>query len=136
MASSHRKRIRDRAGDRCEYCRLPQDCTTLPHEIDHIRARKHRGQDTLQNTCWSCAYCNGAKGSNVAGFDPATDALVPLFNPRTDRWDEHFAWRGPTLRGKTAVGRATIDVLRINATDRVEHRRLLIAAGRLSVGRG
>jgi hypothetical protein len=33
------------------------------------------------------------------------------------------------LVGKTAIGRATIQVLRMNAADRVEHRRLLMAAG-------
>jgi hypothetical protein len=77
----------------------------------------------------ACAYCNGAKGSNIAGYDPASDVLVPLFNPRTDSWAEHFAWNGPLLVGKSAVARATIEVLRINAAERVEHRRLLRLAG-------
>jgi 5-methylcytosine-specific restriction endonuclease McrA len=131
MAAPRRKRVRDRAGDRCEYCHLPQTCTTLPHEVDHVRARKHRGPSTLANYCWACALCNSFKGSNAAGYDPVTDGLVPLFNPRADRWADHFAWRGPTLVGKTAVGRATIDVLRINTPERVEHRRLLVAAGQL-----
>jgi HNH endonuclease len=128
MAASRRKQIRDRAGDRCEYCRLPQSCTILPHEVDHIRARKHRGTDTLDNSCWACANCNSYKSSNAAGYDPVTDALVPLYSPRADRWADHFAWSGPKLMGKTPVGRATIDVLRINAPIRVEHRRWLIAA--------
>jgi hypothetical protein len=125
-------RIRERAGDRCEYCRLPQSYTILPHEVDHIRARKHRGRTTLENTCWSCAQCNGAKGSNATGYDTATDELVPLFNPRSDRWDDHFAWDGPLLVGKTPIGRATIDVLRINQVERVEHRRVLLATGQLT----
>src|SRR5882724_196664 len=129
MATSRRQRIRDRAQDCCEYCQLPQACTALPHEVDHIRARKHRGPTTLKNTCWACANCNASKGSNAAGFAPATDELVRLFNPRTDRWQDHFAWRGPRLVGKTPIGRATIDVLRINTMERVEHRRLLIATG-------
>lgn len=133
MATSLRTRIRERAGDRCEYCRLPQKCTILPHEIDHIRARKHRGPTTLENTCWCCAQCNGAKSSNATGYDPATDELVPLFNPRADRWDDHFAWDGPQLVGKTTTARATIDVLRINQVDRVEHRRVLLATGQLTL---
>ena len=134
MAVPRRKQVRERAGDRCEYCHLPQSCTTLPHEVDHIRARKHRGSDTLNNCCWACAFCNAFKGSNVAGYDPETDALVPLYNPQADRWSDHFAWRGPTLVGKTPIGRATIEVLRINLRDRVEHRRLLAAAGRIRIG--
>ena len=127
--TSLRQRVRERARDRCEYCRLPQDCTTLPHEKDHIRAEKHHGPTSYQNLCWACAQCNGAKGSNVAGYDPVTDELVPFFNPRRDRWDDHFAWNGPVLTGKTPVARATIDVLRINDPERIEHRRLLIVAG-------
>lgn len=129
MASLRRKQIWERANGRCEYCRLPQGCTTLPHELDHIRARKHHGPSTLQNTCLACALCNAAKGSNAAGYDPDTDELVPLFNPRRDTWDEHFEWVGALLVGKTAVGRATIDVLRINGSERVAHRSLLMAGG-------
>ena len=129
MPKSLRARIWERAQGRCEYCRLPQDLTTLPHEIDHIRARKHGGPTTLQNTCLACAGCNAAKGPNAAGYDPETDALTPLFNPRKDRWEDHFAWEGPVLRGKTAVGRATVEVLRINSPLRVQHRRWLLAAG-------
>ena len=52
-----------------------------------------------------------------------------LFHPRQDDWAEHFAWDGPELRGLTAVGRTTIDVLRINLPERVEHRRLLQELG-------
>jgi hypothetical protein len=97
--------------------------------MDHIRARKHHGLTTLQNTCWACALCNAAKGSNVASYDSESGALVALFNPRADSWSEHFRWRGPLLIALTPVGRATIDVLRINHPERVEHRRLLLAGG-------
>jgi hypothetical protein len=119
MAKSRRRQVRGRAHDRCEYCQLPQDCTVLPHEIDHIRAKKHHGRTTLDNLGWACADCNAHKGANAAGFDPDTGDLVPLFNPRRDAWADHFTWYGPMLRGKTAVGRATIDVLQINHPDRV-----------------
>lgn len=61
----------------------------------------------------------------MAGYDPLSDELTPLFNPRTERWVDHFRWRGAELEGKTATGRATIDVLRINDPERIEHRRLL-----------
>ncbi len=131
MAKTRRQQLAERAKGRCEYCRLPQELTTLPHQVDHIRARKHHGPTTLQNICWACAYCNAAKGSNAAGYDPQTGELVPLFNPRVQAWSQHFRWVGPVLRGKTPVARATIDVLRINSPERVEHRRLLMAAGLL-----
>lgn len=129
MARSQRRRVAERARHRCEYCCLPEAYTSLPHEIDHVRARKHHGPSSLRNLCWACAACNAAKGPNVASYDPETDELVPLFNPRTDRWDEHFAWAGPRLLGKTPIARATIDVLRINDPHRVAHRAQLIALG-------
>ena len=44
---SLRDQVRQRAKARCEYCQLPQTCTVLPHEIDHIIAQKHRGQTSL-----------------------------------------------------------------------------------------
>jgi hypothetical protein len=125
-----RGQVRERASDRCEYCLLPQHGSVLPHEIDHIRARKHRGPTSLENTCLACAQCNAAKGPNVAGYDPLTGALVALFNPRVDIWSKHFAYDGAVLRGRTPEGRATVEVLGINQPDRVEHRRLLRAAGR------
>ena len=128
MPKFSRKNVWQRAEGKCEYCQLPQEASVLPHEIDHIRAKKHRGSTTLHNTCLACAYCNAAKGTNAAGYDPVTDELVPLFNPRTDAWKDHFSWRGAKLRGKTPVARATIEVLRINDSARVAHRRLLIAA--------
>ncbi len=129
MARSLRKRIWDRARGRCQYCQLPQAGTTLPFEIDHIRARKHHGVTTINNTCLAYAYCNSAKGTNAAGYDPDTGVLVPLFNPRLDAWENHFTWNGPMLLGTSPIARATIDVLRINDPVRIAHRRLLIIAG-------
>src|SRR6476660_2716591 len=127
MARLDRKAVIERAKGRCEYCLLPSSESVMPHEIDHIRARKHRGRTTLENTCLACAKCNGAKGSDATAYDPRTDRIVLLFNPRTDPWDAHFRWEGPLLRGRTAVGRATVGLLRINEPPRVEHRRLLMA---------
>jgi hypothetical protein len=133
MTPALRDQVRQRAGDRCEYCRLPQECTTLPHEADHIRSQKHRGPTTLDNLCWACARCNDFKGSDASSYDPLTGELVPLFNPRTDVWRDHFEWRGATLVGKTKSGRASIELLQINRQERVEHRRLLIEAGMLKL---
>jgi hypothetical protein len=101
----------------------------LPFCIDHIVARKHHGPTLASNLALSCYHCNTYKGPNIAGIDPETAALTRLFNPRLDRWNEHFKWEGPELVGETAVGRTTIDVLQINHPDRVEHRFLLMAEG-------
>src|SRR5439155_24046532 len=113
MAKSRRRRVWERARSKCEYCQLPQSCTALPHELDHIRAQNHHGRTTLSNLCLACAYCNSHKGANAAGYDPLTGKLGPIFNPRRDRWEDHFAWKGSFLVGRTPVARTTIDVLRI-----------------------
>lgn len=129
MAKSRRQRIWDRAGGCCEYCRMPQAYDVQPFQLDHIRAQKHSGTTTLGNLALACLPCNSAKGPNIAGYDPVSGALYPLFNPRQHVWDEHFAWNGPILEGKTPIGRTTIAVLAINLPQRVAHRRLLIQAG-------
>jgi len=129
MPASKRDLIWKRARGRCEYCRLAQDCDVQPFQIDHVRPRKHAGRSTIGNLALSCLPCNSYKGSNVAGYDPETGELHPLFNPRTDDWDEHFEYDGAVLLGKTGIGRTTIDVLRINLGERVAHRRLLIEIG-------
>ena len=129
MAKSRRQLVRDRASQRCEYCQMPQPCDVQPFQLDHIRAQKHSGPNAVSNLAWSCLPCNTFKGPNVAGYDPESDSLQPLFNPRRDDWSEHFQWDGPLLVGLTAVGRTTIEVLRINQRERVELRRLLIATG-------
>lgn len=66
MNDELRGQVRQRALDRCEYCRLPQSGTVLPHEVDHIRSLKHRGPSTLENLCWACAWCNSYKGTDIA----------------------------------------------------------------------
>lgn len=129
MAKSRRQQVWDRAEGCCEYCQLPQTASVLPHEIDHIRSQKHHGTSAVSNLALACFYCNSFKGANVAGYDPTTDQLHPLFDPRQHVWDEHFAWQEAALTGQTPIGRTTIEVLRINLPERIEHRRRLIEAG-------
>lgn len=129
MPKSRRRQVWERAGGCCEYCQMPQELDVQPFQPDHVRARKHAGITNVSNLALACLPCNAAKGPNAAGYDPQTDVLVPLFDPRKQNWVEHFRWKGPVLFGKTPVGRATISVLMINDPERVEFRRLLIAAG-------
>ena len=128
MPVSIRQRVWNRARGRCEYCGIPQELDVQPFQLDHIRAKKHTGPTTIANLALACLPYNSYKGANAAGYDPEGDDLQPLFNPRQNDWSKHFAWDGAVLRGKTPIGRATIEVLRINSPERVEHRRLLIEA--------
>ncbi len=120
------RQLSERARNCCEYCQLPADHDPRPFHVDHIRPQKHGGLTVLENLAWSCAACSLFKGPNPAGYDPLSDELHPLFNPRQQNWVEHFEWNGATLNGATAVGRTTVAVLRINEPLRVRHRELLI----------
>ena len=119
----------ERAENTCEYCRLPQWLDVLPFQIDHVIAEQHHGPTVAENLALSCLNDNVHKGPNIAGLDPETGLLTRLFHPRQDTWEEHFAWGGPVLAGRTAIGRTTIEVLAMNAPERVEQRRLLIRGG-------
>ena len=112
-----------RAGDACEYCRLPQSHSVDSFHVEHIIARQHHGSTSEENLALACPRCNLAKGPNLAGVDPQTGRTVWLFHPRRHRWSQHFRWRGAILIGRTAIGRATIDVLKINQTIAIAKRR-------------
>jgi len=70
------------AGGRCDYCRIPAAFDPLPFQVDHIIAQQHGGETVLENLAWSCLHDNKQKGPNIAGIDPLTKQLVPLFHPR------------------------------------------------------
>jgi hypothetical protein len=57
--------------------------------------------------------------------------MVRLFDPRRDRWSEHFKFDGSRIVGLTAVGRTTARVLQMNSDDRVELRAVLTDLGEL-----
>ena len=117
----------ERAGGRCEYCRLL--ATALPSiafQLDHVRARQHGGSNGLENLCYACRHCNLYKGTNQSAYDPDTDQLVRLFHPRLDKWDDHFRTVGAWIDGKTSEGRATVALLRMNDPLRIELRTLYI----------
>ena len=128
MDAATRRGVRERAGGACEYCRLAEaDEPFASFHVEHIVARQQGGGDDPGNLCWACTSCNLHKGPNIAGIDPETKSLVPLFHPRQQTWDDHFEWNGAELRGRTAIGRATVAVLAINLPENVELREALMA---------
>src|SRR5207237_7705073 len=93
---------------------MPDRSDILPFQLDHITARQHGGSSTLSNLAWTCAHCNLHKGPNLTGIDPLTGIVVPLFNPRSDAWVDHFTWSGGIALGLTPTGRATVRTLAFN----------------------
>ena len=125
-----RRKVRERAGGCCEYCLLPEDQAFFPHEPDHIIATKHGGQSTAENLALACFDCDRFKGSDIASIDPVSSELTPLFNPRRQEWDEHFSITGGSINPRTATGRVTELVMKLNLSSRVEVREILARIGR------
>jgi hypothetical protein len=121
--------VRERAGERCEYCRIPQSALLLRFQVDHIIAEQHAGETVLGNLAFACPHCNRYKGPNIGGLDLQSGQLVRLFHPRTDDWTEHFQFAEALLVGKTPVGRATVQVLAINADEPLRFRMTLLLTG-------
>jgi 5-methylcytosine-specific restriction endonuclease McrA len=123
MDAAMRASVRKRAGNRCEYCRLPQEHGDLPHHIEHIVPKQHGGSDDSGNLALACQRCNLNKGPNLTGIDPMSGTIVPLFHPRRDQWEEHFFFEGVQIEGYTPTGRATVGVMRMNEDRRLKLRR-------------
>ena len=119
-----RAEVVHRAMFRCEYCLLHKDDAAFRHEVDHIVSRQHGGETVAENLAYACMVCNRYKGSNIASVSPAGD-LVRLFNPRVDRWSEHFRLNGSVIEPLGLVGEVTARVLRLNTAERVVRRSVL-----------
>lgn len=129
-----REQVQVRASQRCEYCGLPERAVPyIVFHIDHIIAKQHLDEvdESIETLAWACSHCNYHKGPNIASLDPDTGQLTPLFNPRSDNWDEHFVIDESRIVGRTPIGRATARLLGMNKPRLVRLRRELIALGEL-----
>lgn len=100
-------------------------------EIDHLLPEARGGAAEQENLWLACSDCNTFKGERTTVRDPLTGEIVPLFNPRQDRWLEHFAWTpaGDYIIGRSPIGRATASALRLNRPLVVRARRLWVRIG-------
>jgi hypothetical protein len=134
LSAALRREVIERAGNCCEYCRISQEDRVMPYDVALIIPEKHGGAVTLDNVCWSCYVCSGSKGSDISSIDrDGSGKLTPLFNPRQQKWDEHFRvdLSTGTIEPLTPEGRVTVSVLRLNDSVSVVHyRRWLIRLGR------
>ena len=119
-----------RANFVCEYCLIAEEDAYYKFQVEHIISRKHGGSSELDNLALACVFCNRHKGSDIASFIPGTVDLVRLYDPRNDRWHEHFRVDGAIIVGLTDVGEATIRILQMNHDDRIIERQVLSIRGR------
>ncbi|MBV8140009.1 MAG: HNH endonuclease [Deltaproteobacteria bacterium] len=122
---NRRKTVESRAGRRCEYCRAPQPATGIRYHLDHVIPESRGGTDDVGNLALACPTCNFHKSDHLSGADEQGSDAAPLFNPRKDRWDDHFEFdpRILQLRGKTAKGSGTVNRLQMNHPVQIEARR-------------
>lgn len=126
-----RQKIAAEANRRCGYCLTEQRVSGAPLHIEHLIPEAKGGTSDENNLWLSCAWCNSFKGTQTEAIDLQTGESVRLFNPRIQRWFEHFTWSDDGLRivGLTSVGRATVEALKMNNPYIVPARRLWIIAG-------
>jgi hypothetical protein len=110
------RRVRIAAQHRCGYCLSPQHLVMARLEIEHIRPIAKGGTNDEANLWLACPICNRYKGDQTDATDPVTSERVPLYNPRTQNWFQHFQWSSDGLHiiGLTPVGRATVVTLHLS----------------------
>ena len=111
-----RIRITEADSRRCCYCLTSEANSGIPMTYDHIQPVSKGGLTSFENLCLACRCCNEFKGILTEAIDPLIGEMMPLFNPRQQKWSDHFAWSLDSIRleGLTAIGRATISALRMN----------------------
>ncbi|KYC41941.1 HNH endonuclease [Scytonema hofmannii PCC 7110] len=131
IAKEVRERVRAQANNQCGYCRSLQKSVLGILEIEHIIPKALGGSDDEENLWLSCRLCNGFKGTQIYAQDPVTNCKVRLFNPRYQKWSEHFSWtnNGTHIMGLTPGGRATILALQLNNTYALSVRQAWVSAG-------
>lgn len=128
---SLRRKIAIVAQHRCGYCQTEQRLSGAPMHVDHIIPLARGGTSDESNLWLACAWCNSFKGDTTHAVDPETGQIVPLFNPRTQCWSEHFLWSDhfTCIVGLTPTGRATVQALQMNNEFIVTARRYWVQAG-------
>jgi hypothetical protein len=93
--------------------------------------RYKNGETTLENLALSCQGCNNYKHTKTEGLDSTTQQIVPLFHPRQQSWQEHFAWNDDytLVIGLTPTGSATVKELRLNRSGLINLRHVLFTLG-------
>jgi len=131
ISQTLRQTVLSNSQGRCSYCQTQLEIVGLQFTIDHIIPESSGGETVVENLCSACWDCNLIKQKRIAGLDPVSGNLVPLFHPNLQKWNEHFMWQeyGAIVAGITETGRATVVLLRLNRPILVQARKRWIEAG-------
>ncbi len=134
MSSSHvgvelRRLVALRADRLCEYCLIHEDDTYFGCEVDQIISEKHGGPTDAENLAYACLPCDRHKGSDL-GSITVSGEFRRFFNPRTDRWGDHFRLDDSAILPLDEIGEVTTRIFHLNHEDRVLERQTLRRSGR------
>ena len=126
-----RAHVAEQAQHRCGYCHTQESVVGMPLEIEHIIPLAAGGSSEEDNLWLACPRCNLYKRDRTHTIDVDTGGSAPLFDPRHQRWEDHFTWEqgGLTIAGLTPTGRATVAALQLNNAFVVRSRRIWMAWG-------
>lgn len=130
ISAELRQVVATRAGFLCEYCLVAEENTFYGCEVDHIISLKHGGESEVNNLAYACAVCNRYKGSDIGSISWATGEFSRFFNPRTDRWAEHFRLEQESITPQTLIGEVTARILEFNNSARLHEREEMILFGK------
>ncbi|WP_017298892.1 HNH endonuclease [Nodosilinea nodulosa] len=131
ISSALQRQIRDRFANCCAYCRTAEALTVTTFEFEHIVPLSADGTTDFENLCLACPTCNRHKANRQTAIDPESQAVAPLFHPQQQSWSDHFAWNADTTEiiGLTAIGRATVAMLKMNRPQMSRVRRMWVKLG-------
>jgi HNH endonuclease len=130
ISAELRRLVVDRAEHLCEYCLIHEEDTFFGCEVDHIISIKHGGQSETNYLALAGVFCNRRKGTEIGSILRRTGEFIRFFNPRTDRWAEHFRLSRAVIEPLTGIGEVTARILDFNHGARILEREALIAVGR------
>ncbi len=132
IAAETQRTVIERAYNCCEYCQSRADYATVSFAVEHIVPISRGDTSDLSNLALSCSGCNGHKYNKTEGPDPTDGIPAPFFNPRQQKWQDHFYWNEDYTHiiGVTPTGRATVEALRLNRPGLVNMRQVLYGIGK------
>ena len=126
-----RQLVTDRAYGCCEYCMSQEKFSSQSFSLEHIYPKIFGGDDDLSNLALACQGCNNFKFTKIKILDKETNSEIFLFNPRQDKWQEHFGWNEnfTVIIALTTVGKVTINELQLNRDNLMNQRIVYRAYG-------
>jgi HNH endonuclease len=132
MSSKLKIFVFERAKGFCEYCKSPANISSQPFVIEHIIPKSKGGLNDVENLALSCQGCNNHKFTKLSAIDFLSNQEVSIFNPRLEIWENHFSWSDDVLEiiGLTAIGRASVEAMKLNRNELKNLRELLFFVGK------